>query len=114
MNHDFRYLIENIDWFEEELQDFEDDYLIIDCPGQIELYTHFPIMKSIVDILNRLNYRVCGVFLLDSQFIEDTTKFFAGIMAAMSAMVQLEIPHINVMTKMDLVPQGKSLQELER
>ncbi len=85
------------------MDDFDDDYLIIDCPGQIELYTHFPIMKNIVAKLQRLGYSVCGVYLLDSQFVEDTTKFFAGVMSAMAAMIQLEIPHINVMTKMDLL-----------
>ena len=28
-----RYLMQNMDWLEEELGGFEDDYLIIDCPG---------------------------------------------------------------------------------
>ena len=28
-----RYLLEHIDWLEEELGGFDDDYLIIDCPG---------------------------------------------------------------------------------
>ena len=33
------YLLENTDWLEEQLSSFgEDDYLILDCPGQIELY----------------------------------------------------------------------------
>ncbi|KAL2916358.1 hypothetical protein HK105_204114 [Polyrhizophydium stewartii] len=108
------FLIENLDWFEEELQDYEDDYLVIDCPGQIELYTHFTIMRQIVEMLQRLNYRVCGVYILDSQFIEDTSKFFAGVMSAMSAMLQLEIPHINVMSKMDLVGTTKKQSELDR
>ena len=58
-----------MDWLEEGLGEFEDDYLIIDCPGQIELYTHCTIMKTIVDFLNSKDYRVCGVYLLDSQFI---------------------------------------------
>lgn len=29
-----RYLLQNMDWLEEELGGFEDDYLIIDCPGE--------------------------------------------------------------------------------
>lgn len=97
------HLIENIDWFQDSLEDYDDDYLIIDCPGQIELYTHFNIMKQLVDALTQLNYRVCGVYLLDSHFVQDTSKFFAGVMSCMSAMLQLEIPHVNVMSKMDLV-----------
>ena len=28
-----RYLMENMDWLEEELGGYEDDYLVIDCPG---------------------------------------------------------------------------------
>ena len=28
-----RYLLENMDWLEEELGSYEDDYLIFDCPG---------------------------------------------------------------------------------
>jgi hypothetical protein len=43
------------------------------------------------------------VYLLDSQFLDDPTKYFSGVLAALSAMVNLEIPHVNVMTKMDLV-----------
>lgn len=47
------------------------------------------------------------------QFVEDKSKFFAGVMSAMSAMINLEIPHINVMSKMDLLPKMKA-RELER
>ena len=30
----YRYLMQNMDWLEEELGGYEDDYLIIDCPGE--------------------------------------------------------------------------------
>lgn len=29
-----RYLLQNMDWLDEELGGFEDEYLIIDCPGK--------------------------------------------------------------------------------
>lgn len=29
----FEYLLENLDWLEDHMGSFEDDYLIIDCPG---------------------------------------------------------------------------------
>lgn len=29
-----RYLMQNMDWLDEELGGYEDDYLIIDCPGK--------------------------------------------------------------------------------
>ncbi|KAJ2396968.1 hypothetical protein GGI23_003706 [Coemansia sp. RSA 2559] len=60
-------------------------------------------MRQLTQILQQWNFRVVGVYCLESQFIEDTSKYFAGVMSATSAMSLLEIPHINVMTKMDLV-----------
>lgn len=29
-----RYLLQNMDWLDDELGEFENDYLIIDCPGE--------------------------------------------------------------------------------
>lgn len=60
------FLMNNIDWLEDEVGSYTDDYLIIDCPGQIELYTHFDIMKRLVEALGRLNIAICGVYLLES------------------------------------------------
>ncbi|KAI3612405.1 atp-binding protein fet5 [Moniliophthora roreri] len=97
------YLLENMDWLEEELGGYEDDYLIIDCPGQIELYSHHPFLPKLVQNLQRLGIRTCAVYLVESQFMEDKYKFFSGVLSAMSAMVNLEVPWINIMSKMDLV-----------
>lgn len=94
-------------------EDCEDDYVIFDCPGQIELYTHLPIMRQLVEQLERFNFRVCGVFLLDSQFLTDTPKYFSGLLAALSVMVTLEVPHVNLMTKVDLLSK-QDKEKLER
>ena len=39
--------------------------------------------------------------------MEDKSKFFAGVLSAMSCMINLEVPHINLLSKMDLVKNGK-------
>jgi len=97
------YFAQNFEWIESELGDYDDDYFLFDCPGQIELYTHIPVMRNLVNFLQNKDFRVCGVFLLDSHFLVDTAKYFSGSLAALSAMVTLEIPHINVMSKVDLL-----------
>lgn len=99
----FEYLSENVEWLEEQLGEDSDDYFIFDCPGQIELYTHLDVMKRLVRTLEAWEFRVCGVFLIDSQFLVDTSKFFSGVLSALAAMVNFEIPHVNVITKMDLL-----------
>ncbi|XP_028318730.1 GPN-loop GTPase 3 [Gouania willdenowi] len=107
------YFANNFDWLEESLGHTEDDYILFDCPGQIELYTHLPVMKQLVEQLQQWEFRVCGVFLVDSQFMVESFKFISGVMAALSAMVSLEIPQVNIMTKMDLLS-PKAKKEIEK
>lgn len=35
--------------------------------GQIELFSHVPVLRNFVDHLKRKNFNVCAVYLLDSQ-----------------------------------------------
>ncbi|XP_047966817.1 GPN-loop GTPase 3-like isoform X1 [Salvia hispanica] len=107
-----RHLEENLDeWLTEELDNYlDDDYLVFDCPGQIELFSHVPVLKNFVEHLKRKNFNVCVVYLLDSQFITDVTKFISGCMASLSAMVQLELPHVNILSKMDLVRNKRDIE----
>lgn len=73
------YLLEHSDWLQEELDKFADeDYLILDCPGQIELYTHMTLMRDFIKTLGHLGYNICGVYLIDCTFISDTTKFISA------------------------------------
>jgi len=103
--HCMEYLEDSLDdWLQERLEGYGDeDYIIFDCPGQIELYSHSSVFKSFCDQLKLWGWHVCAVYMLDSQFVTDNAKFIAGAMAALSAMVQLEVAHINVLTKVDLL-----------
>ncbi|CAI9300913.1 unnamed protein product [Lactuca saligna] len=107
------HLEENLDeWLSEELENYmEDDYLVFDCPGQIELFSHVPALKNFVEHLQRKNFNVCAVYLLDSQFITDVTKFISGCMSSLSAMIQLELPHVNILSKMDLVTRKRDIED---
>uniref|UniRef100_A0A1D1YD78 GPN-loop GTPase 3 n=1 Tax=Anthurium amnicola TaxID=1678845 RepID=A0A1D1YD78_9ARAE len=107
------HLEDNLDdWLAEELDNYlDDDYLVFDCPGQIELFTHVPVLRNFVEHLKRKNFNVCVVYLLDSQFMTDVTKYISGCMASLSAMVQLELPHINILSKMDLVTNKRDVDD---
>jgi GTPase SAR1 family protein len=106
------YLEENLDdWLGEELESSgDDDYIIFDCPGQIELYTNSNVFRAFTHYLQSNGWHVCAVYCLDSQFVTEANKFIAGSLQALAAMVQLEVPHISVLTKVDLL-QDKDLLE---
>jgi hypothetical protein len=113
-----RFLLDNLDFLSEAIDPLTEEYLIvIDMPGQIELYTHIPIVPALVKHLTRsgaLNVNLCATYLLESTFVVDRAKYFAGTLSAMSAMIMLEVPHVNVLSKMDLVKGTLSKKELKR
>lgn len=113
----FEFLLENLDFLTDPLETVTDEYMIIiDMPGQIELYTHVPVVPALVRHLGRsgMGMSLCAAYLLESTFIGDRAKFFAGTLSAMSAMLMLEIPHINILSKMDLVKGQVARKELKR
>lgn len=113
----FEFLMENLDWLTDPLEEVTDDYLIVfDMPGQIELYTHVPILPGLVKHLmsGSLNMRMCAAYLLEATFVIDRPKFFSGTLSAMSAMMMLEMPHINILSKMDLVKGQVAKRDLKR
>mmetsp|Transcript_137789 Transcript_137789/g.343933 ORF Transcript_137789/g.343933 Transcript_137789/m.343933 type:complete len:271 (-) Transcript_137789:40-852(-) len=106
------YITDNLTWLQDQLSDFiDDDYILFDCPGQIELYSHLTVMRDIVDMIQNQDFRVAGVYCLDINFIEDSPKFLAGGLAALTAMVNLELPHINVLTKCDLLKEETEIEK---
>lgn len=106
-----QYLADNIEWLKDRLDDFgEDCYLIFDCPGQIELYSHVPVMPRLCECLGHWGFRVCGVYLMDAMFLTDASKFISAAIASMCCMLQLQLPHINVITKCDIAPDKGALE----
>lgn len=113
----FEFLMENLDFLTDPLEEVTEDYLIVfDMPGQIELYTHVPILPDLVKTLmhGSLNIRMCAAYLLEATFVVDRPKFFSGTLSAMSAMLMLEMPHINILSKMDLVKGQVAKREMKR
>jgi GTPase SAR1 family protein len=114
----FEFLLQNLDFLTQALDPLSEEYLIIfDMPGQIELYTHIQLLPSLVQYLSRagsLNISLCAAYLLESTFVVDRAKFFAGTLSAMSAMIMVEMPHVNILSKMDQVKGMIGKRELKR
>lgn len=102
------YMLQNNEWLKEALDEFgEDEYIVLDCPGQIELYSHLPIMHNLAIQLTMWGYQVVSVYLIDALCVIEPTKFISGCLLSLSCMFQLGLPHINVVTKTDLVDKAE-------
>lgn len=63
----------NMEWLEKRLSDLGEDYVLFDCPGQVELYTHHSSLRNIFFRLQKLGYRVrIRSACIDSMSFADT------------------------------------------
>ena len=101
------YLEKNLDWLLERLEPLvaEGRYIIFDFPGQVELFTNHPSTANIVARLGKLDYRLCAVHLVDSHYCSDAAKFMSVLLVSLTTMLKLELPHVNVLSKVDLIEQ---------
>lgn len=106
------YLAENMDWLEEKVSGLlEEDYVLFDCPGQLELYSHLDTMGRIASGLQKMGFSLCSVCLLDVTFLDDDFKWLGGTLASLSFMVTLGLPHLSVLSKCDLAVDKKWLKK---
>jgi GTPase SAR1 family protein len=99
------HLEKNFDWLATKItNDLKNHYLIIDCPGQVELYTHNNAIKNIISRLEKeCSVRLCAVHLVDAHYCADASKFVAVCLTSLTTMLQLELPHVNILSKIDLI-----------
>ncbi|KAL9937624.1 hypothetical protein V8E36_003169 [Tilletia maclaganii] len=104
------YLEANLDWLERKLDQLpgpsQDRYVVFDLPGQVELSTNHPSLRRILDHLSRkLQWQLVAVHLVDASHITDASRYVSLLLLSLRAMLTLELPHINVLSKMDLLSQ---------
>jgi hypothetical protein len=93
----------------------ECSYLLFDFPGQVELFTHSLAVRNIAARLSKeLDIRLCAVQLIDAHYCTDASKFIAASLLTTTTMIRLELPTVNILSKIDLLNQyGKMPYNLE-
>lgn len=65
-----------------------------DGPGQNQLFFPFALL-----------FQLTAVHLVDAHHCSDPTKFISVLLTSLSTMIHIELPHVNVLSKIDLVEQ---------
>ncbi|CDO93146.1 unnamed protein product [Kluyveromyces dobzhanskii CBS 2104] len=100
-------LNESIDLFLLQIKSLVQDenaYLVFDCPGQVELFTHNSALFKIFKRLEKeLDIRLCVVNLIDSIYITSASQYISILLLALRSMLMMDLPHINVFSKIDML-----------
>lgn len=82
------------------------------------MFTHNFSLHSHVLLQIRLRLwgygdNMVSVFVVDATFVTDPAKFISGSLLALSAMIAMQLPHVNVLSKCDLVEEASMERVLE-
>ncbi|KAH9891478.1 hypothetical protein F4778DRAFT_772975 [Xylariomycetidae sp. FL2044] len=99
----FEELENNMEWLQNGLKDLDQSYILFDCPGQVELYTHHNSLRNIIFKLQKTGYRLVVVHLSDSFCLTQPSLYISNLILTLRAMLQMDLPHINVLTKIDKI-----------
>lgn len=93
-----------IDEFVAKIKKLADEnyYLLIDCPGQVELFTHHNSLYQILKMVTKkAGVRLCSVSLVDSIYLTSPSQYVSILLLSLRSMLQLDLPHVNVISKID-------------
>ena len=95
-------LLTNIEEIREEIWDYRANYIIIDTPGQMELFafreTGPLVLKALIG-----DTRSTILFLIDSIYATKASNLFSALLLSASTHVRLNLPLLQVLTKIDLL-----------
>lgn len=66
-----------------------------------------PLLTPVVFVPSQL----AAVHLVDSHYCADPAKFISVLCTSLSTMLHVELPHVNILSKMDLIEQYGKLGE---
>ena len=97
-----------IDDIQNEVNRVNPDYLIVDTPGQIELFAYRSSGRFLVE--NIASEEKTNIFLFDGALITTPVNFVSIALLATSIRLRLNLPTINAVTKTDLI--GTKLKDI--
>lgn len=96
-------LVFNIDKVNDLLKEFKTNYILIDTPGQTELFTLRHSSTKIVETLGK--NRSVLLFLFDPFIAQTPSGFVSQLLLASTVQFRFRVPIFNVLSKADMIEQ---------
>ena len=97
------YLEENIDWLIDQLYEINPTYILIDCPGQTELFATHDVLPTILHRLKKLHFNLTTVHLIDSFHLSNPSIYLAALLQGLACNMNFELPFVTFLSKADLL-----------
>ncbi|MHA1302635.1 MAG: ATP/GTP-binding protein, partial [Candidatus Heimdallarchaeaceae archaeon] len=96
------FIATNIHDLQSEIEYLDPQYLLIDTPGQIELFAYRSSGKFVSSMLVEERQPV-SIFLIDPSLVLKPEGFASVLLLSISVEFQLNLPQISVISKADII-----------
>jgi GTP-binding protein EngB required for normal cell division len=66
-------------------------------------------MQRLAKAITKAGFIICATYCADGTFINEPSKYISACLTALSTMTQLNVPHLNILTKCDKLKEAKQL-----
>jgi GTPase SAR1 family protein len=87
----------------EVLETFQTNYVLIDTPGQVELFTFRASGNVLIDAFGREDTAL--VYLNDPALVQVASGFVSSVLLSATVQFRHGVPFLNVLSKADLLPE---------
>jgi GTPase SAR1 family protein len=91
----------NSEDIKKSIESFKPDYILMDTPGQLELFVFRESGKHIINFMDPS--RTMVAYLLDYALAKNPSGFVSQLMLSLSTNFRLAMPQINILSKSDLL-----------
>ena len=91
----------NTEDVKKSIDTFKSDYILLDTPGQLELFVFREAGKYTVEFLNPEKSIIC--YLIDPSLARTASGFVAQLLLSITTNFRLNRPQVNVLSKSDLL-----------
>ena len=96
----------NIGKMKEVVDDYTETYALVDTPGQLELFAFRESSRTIVNSFGKDDSMV--VYLSDPMLCRSSNGFISNLVLASLVQFRLELPVINILTKIDVLTEDET------
>jgi GTPase SAR1 family protein len=101
----------NTEDIKKSIDSFKSDYILMDTPGQLELFVFREAGKFIVKFLNP--DRSIVAYLLDPALAKTASGFVSQLLLSINTSFRLGLPQVNILSKADMLP-NEELEIIEK
>ncbi|MBW9140440.1 MAG: ATP/GTP-binding protein [Candidatus Aramenus sp.] len=94
-----------------EIDEIEANYVLVDTPGQVELFAYRDTGRLISSLIAGEN-RAVNVFLMDSFLAKEARSYVSLLLLSSAIKFRLNLPQVNVLSKVDLLSE-KELENIK-